>query len=338
MKNIKSINYIDILKLFFAICIVALHTSLFLDVNYNLYWYLSHCIWRLAVPFFFITSGYFYVKKIRESTNPKKVLVNYNIRLFVLLVFWLLINSPFKIKQLLSQGFFGQNLILRFVQELFFYPWGALWYIWALIISSILIYPFVKKQKYNLPLIIGFILYIFALFTNSYYFLIEDTFLQKIVDIYMKIFISARNGIFVGFFYLAISNYLYYKKNKNKNKNTIQKNIIMIFIGLIFLLIETIFIKNRHYIDDHSLFLSLIIIVPNIVELGCNYLRKDSNKIIRNLSIGIYVLHRPIISLLDSFILIELSIIKFVVVLLISITISIILQKLNNKYINKIIT
>lgn len=50
-KEVKNSNYycIDILKLFFSMCIVALHTHLFLDINVTLHWYSSHCIWRIAV-------------------------------------------------------------------------------------------------------------------------------------------------------------------------------------------------------------------------------------------------------------------------------------------------
>lgn len=56
----KENSTIDIVKLFFAYCVIAIHTVLFLDVNEGLYWFNNHMIWRLAVPFFFLTSGYFF--------------------------------------------------------------------------------------------------------------------------------------------------------------------------------------------------------------------------------------------------------------------------------------
>lgn len=56
----KENTAIDIAKLFFAYCIIAIHTVLFLDVHHGLWWFNNHMIWRLAVPFFFLTSGYFF--------------------------------------------------------------------------------------------------------------------------------------------------------------------------------------------------------------------------------------------------------------------------------------
>lgn len=328
-------NYycIDILKLFFSVCIVALHTHLFLDRNPTLYWYSSHCIWRLAVPFFFITSGYFFSRKMQNANNQKTVLLNTIKRLGILLVFWLIINLPFQINTLYMQDLYLQKIIIELVRSIVFYPWGALWYILALIVAYIFIYPFIKKEKNIIPLILGFLLYLFAIFSNSYYFVIEGTWMQRIVDQYLEIFISSRNGLFVGFFYVAIGNYLNVKKESSTNKS-----ILMLIIGMIGLILEATFIKNRHYIEDHSLFFSLLIIVPAIFELAKSINIKKSSKKIRNLSIGIYVLHRPIISCLTYFFDIKSNTMLFLIVSIMAITISYILQKIDNKYINKIIT
>lgn len=333
MAKEKNYYYIDILKLFFSICIVALHTYLFLDTNPTAYWYLSHCIWRLAVPFFFVTSGYFFCKKIKNSNTPKKVLYNSIKRLLVLLIFWLIISLPLQINNLLIQGLSIKEMILSLIKSVCFYPWGALWYILALIVAYILIYPFLKRKKHIMPLIIGFILYLFAILSNSYYFLIEGTWLQTIVDNYLEIFISSRNGLFVGFFYVAIGNYLLFKKDTK-----IRNNIIFIIIGMLSLILETALIRNNHYIEDHSLFFSLIIIIPNLVLLLTKISNNKSSKIYRNLSIGIYVLHRPILGYLEYFTSISSSLVKFIIVLVLSTAIAYILQKINNKYINKIIT
>ena len=184
-----------------------------------------------------------------------------------------------------------------------------------------------------MPLIIGFILYLFAILSNSYYFLIEGTWLQTIVDNYLEIFISSRNGLFVGFFYVAIGNYLLFKKDTK-----IRNNIIFIIIGMLTLILETALIRNNHYIEDHSLFFSLIIVIPNLVLLLTRISNNKSSKIYRNLSICIYVLHRPILGYLAYFTSISSSLVKFIIVLVLSTAIAYILQKINNKYINKIIT
>ena len=60
MDTNKSIyKAIDILKFLAAICVVAIHTNAFKDINNGIYNFLSYCIFTFAVPFFFIISGFF---------------------------------------------------------------------------------------------------------------------------------------------------------------------------------------------------------------------------------------------------------------------------------------
>lgn len=332
-KENNNYYFVDVLKLFFSLCIIALHTHLFLDKNQTLYWYSSHCIWRIAVPFFFITSGYFFSKKVKNSNDTKKVLLTAIKRLGILFVFWMIINLPLQIHSLLLQNFSSRQVVLELIKEIFFYPWGALWYILALMVSYILIYPFLKKGKIWLPLIIGFFLYLFALFSNSYYFMIEKTWLHEIIDKYLHFCISSRNGLFVGFFYVAIGNYLTVRKKK-----PLQQDVLILMVGIFGLIMEATFIKNKHYIDDHSLMFSLLIVAPVLFELAKRVNINENSKKIRNLSIGIYVLHRPIIGYLTYFFDIKSNTVLFLIVSSLSIVISYFLQKINNKYVNKIIT
>lgn len=222
------------------------------------------------------------------------------------------------------------------LRKLLFYPWGAMWYILAVMVADILLYPFLKRNSYKLPLFIGFLLFMFAIISNSYYFLIENTFLSNFVDWYLGFFLSSRNGLFVGFFYTAIANYLTIKKSFSR-----KTNIIMIAIGMFGLILEAYFIRRNHYVEDHSLFFSLLLIAPSLFELAKSYQMHVDGKKIRNLSIGIYVLHRPILGYLNYFFELESKVTSlefFIIVLLLSISGSYLLQKINNKYVNKVIT
>lgn len=331
--NYKNYYYIDILKLFFSICVVAIHTKLFLDVNETIYWYSLHCIWRLAVPFFFITSGYFFSQKIHRSQKKQEMVKQTIKRLSIMLLFWLLVSLPLQINSLLSQQLTPSQIVIFLLRGVLFYPWGALWYVHALLIAFLLIYPFLKQNKFICPLIIGFCLYLFAILSNTYYFLIQGTWFQNVVDNYLQFFISSRNGLFLGFFYVAIGNFL-----TKKNEPSLSKTRLLLLLGMLVLILEAILIRNKVYVDDHSLFFSLPILASTLFisakSKNCN---KNSKKI-RNLSIGIYVLHRPVLGYLSWFFTISSSIKCFLLVLTISIFLSYFLQKLDNKYINKIIT
>ena len=81
-RNINSINY---MKLLCAFLVVAIHTHPFQDINSIMHYYFSEVLVRIAVPFFFVSSGYFYIKSLIEGRNIFK---KYIIRLLKTYVSW----------------------------------------------------------------------------------------------------------------------------------------------------------------------------------------------------------------------------------------------------------
>ncbi|MCM1458720.1 MAG: acyltransferase [Bacteroides sp.] len=61
---------IDIFKYACAIMVVAIHAHPFSDVNKELGYIFTEIIPRIAVPFFFAVSGYFYIPKLENDKNP----------------------------------------------------------------------------------------------------------------------------------------------------------------------------------------------------------------------------------------------------------------------------
>jgi len=98
-NNNASINTtnnaaIDIMKFICAILIVSIHTSPLLEINRL--WSLGITIYiaRIAVPFFFVTSGYFFAKKIMTTNGSSRVFPDYLLKLFKLYVGWSLVYFP----------------------------------------------------------------------------------------------------------------------------------------------------------------------------------------------------------------------------------------------------
>lgn len=57
-------NSIDLVKFVMALCVVTIHTSYFDTIEYNVVREPLIALIRSAVPFFFMCSSYFIVKKI----------------------------------------------------------------------------------------------------------------------------------------------------------------------------------------------------------------------------------------------------------------------------------
>lgn len=176
-----------------------------------------------------------------------------------------------------------------------------MWYIQAIIVAGFLLVPFIKyhKEKYIIPL--GFILFSFALICGRYYFLIENIpSIKIIVDNYLKYCISPKNGLFIGFLYVGIGVVV----AKNWNFTTCKfkfKNInIILLISAILFFTELYLIYNYDGLEDGQYYLTQPLFVGSIFLFSAQYYEIPSTnpihntKLLRNLSISIYLLHAPV--------------------------------------------
>jgi surface polysaccharide O-acyltransferase-like enzyme len=297
----KSYKSIDIAKFFFCSCIIALHTTAIIDIcNEYIYWYIVRCIFRIAVPFFFVSSGFMIGLKI--NNDPLKInyyVKVYILRLFIPLLVFGFINTILEIIKMALRGMTYEGITFHVKRAILYYPYGALWYIQASIVAICLLYFFIKKNAINWALPIGILLYMFALVANTYYFLIEGTALEGIVDIYLNKYVSARNGLFVGFLFVGLgiwvsNNIIYLQRKKN-----IKYAGFCFIISYMTLIAEVSFTYSKNVTDDNSMFISFIVLIPSILVLLTCIKSNINNKnsiLLRNLSTGMYFLHRAILS------------------------------------------
>lgn len=297
----KVYSSIDIAKLFFCSCIIALHTNAIQDIcNEFIYWYIVRCIYRLAVPFFFVSSGFMIGLKINK--NPLKAdeyVKKYIQRLFIPLIIFGSINTILEIVKMMINGVNVELIINDVRRAIIFYPYGAMWYVQASIVAICLLYVFIKKKLINCAVIIGILLYAFALVANSYYFLTLGTVYGKIVDSYRLTFISARNGLFVGFLFVGLGIWLSNHIKQLHSREKIKYSVICLIVSYILLIIEVSFVHGKKVVDDCSMFISFIILIPSLVVILTYINSNISNKVsvlVRNLSTGMYFLHRAILA------------------------------------------
>lgn len=335
----EKYELIDILKFICAIFVVGIHAEIMKDPSNDIKWYVLHIIFRIAVPFFFITSGFLFGKKYKKNKDKLKEIVQKQIkRLIVPFVFWMLISLPYNVIITEESNVF--IIILKVVRRAIFYPWGALWFVLAVMVAIGMEYFFLKKDKLNLAMILGGVLFVIALLGNSYYFVLEGTPLKTLMDIYLKVCISARNGIFVGFPIFTVGVYIAQKEDAIEGLKK-YKLYLCLALAIFIQICEVTFIRNRNYADDHSLFLTTIFIVAILLMLCIKYknihFKNFDTKLLRNLSTGIYFMHSPILryTSLGNF---DISNwIMFFGTVTLTILISLILYKVNNKYINYVI-
>ena len=203
--NAKHIPSVDFVKFMMAIFVVAIHTHPYTCIeNTNLSFLVSKLI-SLAVPFFFVASGFFLWRKIDNAIYADKlqILKRWILRLVKLYVIWTLIYLPFTIYGYVVDGLSSLKALLVFVRNFLFvgenmYSW-PLWYLLAMITAGVIMYFMVYwrfKKNY---------IYAFALLALLLGIIIDNTKgTSDLSLLYFKLFHTTRNGLFVGLPYLII--------------------------------------------------------------------------------------------------------------------------------------
>jgi hypothetical protein len=287
METENSVHYgmIDVLRLVFAIAVVSIHTMAFKSINEDLWIATSMGISRLAVPFFFIVSGYFLYNRIQSSKEPKFTLK----RLLILYVLWVLIETVTLLPVVLS----NLNMPIRIIIQRFLFIGitGSLWYISSLIITIFMIAPLLRKDKIVLLLIVGFILYLFGTSGDTYNGLYENTMLNPLIKGYSGVFFLPQIGITESVLFVTLGASISKYKLNEKIKNVGLLSIVSIIV----LLVETFVLNKTGIAKDANMYLSAIIAAPLIFIWAIKYNKNISAKVskaCKEYSIGLYCSHQ----------------------------------------------
>ncbi len=161
----KNLNFIDCLKLLMAYAVIAIHVSAITHQEWPAIfeWFI-----RLAVPFFFITSGYLLARKctvLRES-DCRVELHTRSRKLFRLYAKWLLVYFPIALYYFIfvsTHSFVGD--VTRYVSMVIIdgespYAW-PLWFIYSMaIVFLILSFSSQLKRTVTIGMIVFSVIYL----------------------------------------------------------------------------------------------------------------------------------------------------------------------------------
>jgi surface polysaccharide O-acyltransferase-like enzyme len=294
-------NYaIDYIKFFAIFAVILIHTQPFeettiLGIDGQYIDFVIDTIARFAVPFFFITSGYLFGKKIDFNKKGSIYFSEYVYKLMKIFSCWFVFYLMYDLLvKVLFQSFniFSYDEVTNYIKErisleVFFYGASSgyqLWYLVALIWSIVILFVFINLNKLNLLLLSSLILNLIGLFSQSYSGIISLP-------------ISTRDGIFFGLFYTTLGCYLAYNQTeivKRVSKLNAKWYLLTFLILSIFQIVEravTVYVLDGkigdYFILTIPITVSLFLFVMRKPELGASSV---FTKIGRG-SIGIYVIH-----------------------------------------------
>ena len=311
-QNKKGRNvYLDIFKIFLSFLVICIHLAGETYSHFPLY--------RLAVPMFFIISGYFNYSENNDHLKYKSVQFVKRSSWYMFIGFFIYIVFDFIMCFLNGNGvgyyfttLFYEDFILEFLflNRPITYTGAQLWFLIALFIVSVVHYFAVRYDKtkyYKFIIPIGYLIYFFF---AGYMYLFQDT------DMPIR---YTRNAWFFGLpnftlgFLLARFNF--HKKDFYKYIYLVM-GIVFFFLQIVeYNILKTPNISLEMYICGVLSAVFLLQFFLGIKNADCPFYYKWIGK---NASFYIYILHMAVSVVLSKFISFESLFIKSLCVLLIS--------------------
>ena len=278
---------IDWLRLAAAILVIAIHTSPLADFSETGDFILTRVLARIAVPFFFITSGYFLLSRYHDSDRK--------LRHFLKKTGWIygasiLLYLPLNFRN----GYFSQSQLLpELLKDLIFDgTMYHLWYLPASMLGMLIAWKLVEKLDFSKGLVMALLLYLVGLFGDSYYVVVEKLpLLKAFYDRLFELFDYTRNGLFFAPVFLMLGGFI----ADERRKLSFVEAGVGFFISLGLLLAEAL-ILHRHGFQRHDSM--YVFLLPAMYFLFHLVLLWKGRRIplLRPASLVVYLIHPLVIA------------------------------------------
>lgn len=334
LRKAQRNNSIDFFRLVCAVFIVAIHTHPLLDLNDTAGYYATYLFTRVGVPFFFCTSGYFYIKAL---LNGKKVFKKTLLRLLTVYGFWSVIYIVLSMDDALKAG---QELI-GFIKGI---PYMLLvdgtyyhfWFFPALMFAIIVFTLFHKLKLEKILAALSILIYIIACLYYAYAEIkpqiLNDILHNEIVNRVIYFFLSPIPFFVMGYFIVLLEKKKYELKNK--------RLMVLLAVTLVLYICENVFIRETSLMFSNTCTITLYPLVFVIICLLLNNPFSEKQTLGRYCKTAAnftYYSHPLIIVILiwaSSDRISETP--MFLLTCIICISLGLLVAKIDNKWLNKI--
>ena len=282
MAKNKGYVGIDYFRVIAAFLIVAIHTSLFASFSETGDFIFTRIIARVAVPFFFMTSGFFVIS--RYARNAK--LGAFIKRTAVIYGAAILLYIPVNI----YNGYFRMdNLLPNMIKDLVFD--GTLYHLWYLpasMIGAVIAWYLVKSLHYPKAMITASVLYFIGLFGDSYYGVAER--IACINSFYDKLFQVTdytRNGVFFAPIFFIIGGFI---ADNSRSQIALEKNILGFAVSFAMMCGEALILHHFDLQRHDSMYVFLLPCMYFLFHILLHYKGKRLASL-RTVSLLIYIIH-----------------------------------------------
>ena len=264
----KCYDGIDVLKFLMALLVVVLHLHPFKGISPYWDYLTTQGLTRVAVPFFFLTAGFFLFRKMREDAVDWAAIRKYVRRIFYMLVAWSLVYLPFFIKT--SVRYYHDDLgkgILRLIKG-FFYN-GVQYHLWFLpvLIYSVLFVAFLLSRRMRIGkiLLLTLPLEVLLIVSASYYGLIAPLVEQPAVyAVLHPLGKVVGPSLGAGCFLVAFGAYLTFRRPQFLTHTRVLAVLTVVFGLLFYFEARALYLAGISYNGSFYFFglLFLLVLVP----------------------------------------------------------------------------
>ena len=340
MKQYKTL---DFAKFICAILIIVLHTAPLSSYSSILTFGLRNIITVIAVPFFFLTSGFLAFKKLDSLSFEKKkpYIWHYLKRIAVMYLIWSAIYFIFVAIKWHRNGFSIASL-LEYIKDFFFEgSYSTIWFLPALLVATLAVYWLQKRFSYRTIFLFSCVVYLFTLGGSSYYGLVTKIpVIKGIYDLYYSFFDSIKNGICFGMLFVSMGAMVAAKEEYITSKTKEFHSFIPVAICAILLALEEFLVAYFRW-NDRGVD-TVIMLVPFtyfFVRFLLVWNVKISDRVciaMRKYSILMFLTQRIPLSVLDLFfedtIFVQNSLLYFLIVFISTLMISYVILKLSKRF------
>lgn len=337
MMEKKEYAGIDYFRIIAAFLVVAIHTSPLSDISETADFILTRVISRVAVPFFFMVSGFFLFSKRQDGKQSFSKLETFIKKTAILYFIAALLYLPLNFYTgVVKDWTYLPNLMKDIVFDGTFYH---LWYLPAAIMGGCIVFLLLKKLKSGQAFIFCLFLYIVGLFGDSYYGISES--IPFLNAVYQGLFLFSdytRNGLFFAPIFFMMGALISIWERIMSLKTCLSG----LGVSFTLMLTEGLLLRSLNLQRHDSMYIMLI---PCMYFLFRSLLlwKGESHKYLRSASMLIYLIHPVIIVAFRGFakmtelqkLLINNSIIHFMAVAIGSLVVAYVIVKLSNIKLNR---
>ena len=314
--------------------VVGIHTHPLSTVSEYINFLSVNVFARIAVPYFFMVTGYFllpqYIGNGRRDTGP---LVNNIKKAGLLYAAASMLYIPIGIYAgCYSQGATVATIARKIVFDGTFYH---LWYLPASIIGVLLLYLLGRKFSLRSVLCITAALYFAGLLGDSYYGLAQGIpFIGPALDAGFMVFSYTRNGIFYAPVFLAMGAWI----AKTERRPDMKVSVAGFAASMSIMLAEGSILRISGFQRHDSMYIALL---PCMFFLFQFLLSRKGKKInlLRDVSMWVYILHPLFIIAIRGVakvtgrtsLLVENSVVHYLAVCLLSFSFAILIARLKQR-------